>query len=102
MKLIVRDVPPRSSWALEQAGVHPLLARLYASRGVQSLDELDDGLAKLLPPSSMKGCLEAAKLLADAIALDISAFASWPITIAMAQPPAPLACAVCGFWAQSM
>ncbi len=70
MKLIVRDVPPRSSWALENAGVHPLLARLYASRGVQSLEELDDGLAKLLPPSGMKGCLEAAKLLADAIAQD--------------------------------
>ena len=70
MKLIVRDVPPRSSWALESAGVHPLLARLYAARGVQSLEELDDGLAKLLPPSSMKGCLEAAKLLADAIASD--------------------------------
>jgi single-stranded-DNA-specific exonuclease len=70
MKLIVRDVPPRSSWALEQAGVHPLLARLYAARGVQSLEELDDGLAKLLPPSGMKGCLEAAKLLADAIYQD--------------------------------
>jgi single-stranded-DNA-specific exonuclease len=68
MKLIVRDVPPRSSWALESAGVHPLLARLYASRGVQSLEELDDGLAKLLPPGSMKGCIPAAKLLADAIA----------------------------------
>jgi single-stranded-DNA-specific exonuclease len=70
MKIIVRDVPPRASWALEQAGVHPLLARLYASRGVQSLEELDDGLAKLLPPSGMKGCLEAAKLLADAIYSD--------------------------------
>ncbi|MFM7330271.1 MAG: single-stranded-DNA-specific exonuclease RecJ [Brachymonas sp.] len=68
MKLIVREVPPRGAWALEQAGVHPLLARLYAARGVQSLDELDDGLAKLLPPSSMKGCIPAAKLLADAIA----------------------------------
>jgi single-stranded-DNA-specific exonuclease len=68
MKLIVRDVPPRSSWALEQAGVHPLLARLYAARGVQSTEELDDGLAKLLPPSSMKGCDEAGRLLADAIA----------------------------------
>jgi single-stranded-DNA-specific exonuclease len=68
MKLIVRDVPPRSSWALESAGVHPLLARLYASRGVQSLEELDDGLAKLLPPGSMKGCIPAAKLLANAIA----------------------------------
>ena len=70
MKLIVRDTPPRSAWALENAGVHPLLAKLYAGRGVQSLDELDDGLAKLLPPSSMKGCLEAARLLADAIAAD--------------------------------
>jgi single-stranded-DNA-specific exonuclease len=68
MKLIVRDIPPRSSWALENAGVHPLLARLYAARGVQSLGELDDGLAKLLPPASMKGCNDAAKLLAVAIA----------------------------------
>jgi single-stranded-DNA-specific exonuclease len=70
MKLIVRDVPPRSSWALENAGIHPLLAKLYAARGVQSSEELDDGLAKLLPPASMKGCSEAARLLADAIAAD--------------------------------
>jgi single-stranded-DNA-specific exonuclease len=68
MKLIVRDIPPRSSWALEQAGVHPLLARLYAARGVQSKEELDDGLAKLIPPTAMKGCVAAAALLADAIA----------------------------------
>ena len=26
-----RDVPPRTAWALEQAGVHPLLARLFAA-----------------------------------------------------------------------
>ncbi len=68
MKLIVREVPPRTAWALEQAGVHPLLARLYAARGVQSKTELDDGLALLLPPASMKGLPEAATLLADAIA----------------------------------
>ena len=68
MKLIVRDVPPRAVWALEQAGVHPLLARLYAARGVQSKAELDDGLALLLPPATMKGTAEAAVLLADAIA----------------------------------
>jgi single-stranded-DNA-specific exonuclease len=68
MKLIVRDTPPRTAWALEEAGVHPLLARLYASRGVASKDELDDGLGKLLAPSTLLGCAAAAVLLADAIA----------------------------------
>ena len=27
MKIITRDVPPRAAWALEQAGLHPLLAK---------------------------------------------------------------------------
>ena len=67
MKLLTRDVPPRSAWALEQSGIHPLLARLYAARGVLGPDELDDGLARLLPPSSLQGAAEAARLLADAI-----------------------------------
>jgi single-stranded-DNA-specific exonuclease len=70
MKLIVRDAPPRSVWALEQAGIHPLLAQLYAARGVLNPQEMDDALGKLLPPSSMKGLDAAAKLLADAIAVD--------------------------------
>ncbi|MBG6076458.1 single-stranded-DNA-specific exonuclease RecJ [Polaromonas sp. CG_9.11] len=68
MKIQVRDVPPRSVWALQQAGIHPLLAQLYAARGVRGPDELDDGLARLLPPSSLKGTQEAARLLADAMA----------------------------------
>jgi len=67
MKLHIRDAPPRSIWALEQAGVHPLLAQLYAARGVHSADELDDGLARLLPPSAMAGTSSAARLLADAM-----------------------------------
>ena len=68
MKIITRDVPPRAAWALEQSGVHPLLARLYAARGIQSPDELDDGLARLLPPDTLRGAREAAVALADAIA----------------------------------
>ncbi|MFD0668919.1 single-stranded-DNA-specific exonuclease RecJ [Ramlibacter sp. MAHUQ-53] len=68
MKIIERDIPPRAAWALEQAGVHPLLARLFAARGVTHKDELDDGLARLLPPAGLKGAQEAARLLADAIA----------------------------------
>ena len=68
MKISNRDVPPRAAWVLEQAGVHPLLARLYASRGVSAMDELDDGLHRLLPPAGLKGAADAAVLLADAIA----------------------------------
>ncbi|HNZ90599.1 MAG TPA: single-stranded-DNA-specific exonuclease RecJ, partial [Acidovorax sp.] len=68
MKIVARDVPPRAAWALEQAGVHPLLARLYAARGVRGKDELDDGLARLLPPGGLKGIGAAARLLADAMA----------------------------------
>ncbi|MFZ3221313.1 MAG: single-stranded-DNA-specific exonuclease RecJ [Rhodoferax sp.] len=68
MNIVPRDIPPRSVWALEQAGIHPLLARLYAARGVTGTEELDDALAKLLPPSTMQGLPEAATLLADAMA----------------------------------
>ena len=66
--LTQRDPPPRAVWALEQAGVHPLLARLFAGRGVRTADELDDGLARLLPPTDLLGVQAAAKLLADVIA----------------------------------
>jgi len=68
MKIIPRDIPPRSVYALEQAGVHPLLARLYAARGVTGTDEIDDSLAKLLAPAGLLGIDAAARLLADAIA----------------------------------
>ncbi len=68
MNITPRDIPPRSVWALEQAGVHPLLARLYAARGVQHPDELDNALTKLLLPETLLGIDSAATLLADAIA----------------------------------
>ena len=68
MKIHVRDVPPRAVWALQQAGVHPLLAQLYAARGVKTPDELDEGLARLLSPTTLLGAMQAAVLLADAIA----------------------------------
>jgi single-stranded-DNA-specific exonuclease len=68
LQILTRDVPPRTAWTLEHAGIHPLLSRLFAARGIQSPDELDDGLAKLLPPNTLKGTEAAAVLLADAIA----------------------------------
>ncbi len=30
MKIIPREIPAQQAWALRQAGVHPLLAQLYA------------------------------------------------------------------------
>jgi single-stranded-DNA-specific exonuclease len=70
MNIVVRDISPRGLYRLEQAGVHPLLARLYASRGVELPGELQDSLSLLMDPASMKGAQEAAVLLANAIAAD--------------------------------
>ena len=63
-----RDAPPRTVFALEQAGVHPLLARLFAGRGVTRADELDDTLAHLLAPATLHHTDAAARLLADTLA----------------------------------
>ena len=63
-----RDVPPRTAHALTVAGVHPLLARLWAARGVQSVQDVDAELKSLLPPSQLQGAAEAATCLADALA----------------------------------
>ena len=60
-----RPVSERTSAWLEQSGLHPLLARLFAARGVQSPDELSLDLKKLLSPAELKNCLSTASLLAD-------------------------------------
>jgi single-stranded-DNA-specific exonuclease len=49
-------------------GIHPVLARILAARGVSGRIDLDDAMAGLLPPDSMLGIDRAAALLADAIA----------------------------------
>ncbi|AYH44212.1 single-stranded-DNA-specific exonuclease RecJ [Azoarcus sp. DN11] len=62
-----RAVPPRAVQRLIDAGTHPLLARIYAARGIARRDELDYSLKALIPPAALKGAREAAELLADAI-----------------------------------
>jgi len=66
-RLVTRAVPARAAWQLEQQGLHPLLARLYASRGVTDRAELDYELKSLLPPASLTHATDAAQMLADAI-----------------------------------
>ena len=65
--IALREVSPRAAWALEQAGLTPLLARLFAGRGVRLAEELDDGLARLIPPGELLGAGAAARRLADAL-----------------------------------
>ncbi|MBB1520045.1 single-stranded-DNA-specific exonuclease RecJ [Aquipseudomonas guryensis] len=45
----------------------PLLTRLYAARGVQSVAELDKGLARLIPYQQLKGIDAAVELLVLAL-----------------------------------
>ena len=55
----------RTATWLHQSGLHPLLARLYAARGLQSPEELSLDLKQLLSPADLKNCLSTASLLAD-------------------------------------
>ncbi len=66
-RILPRPVPGPAVMRLLEDGTHPLLARIYASRGISNRQELDYGLKALLPPASLKGVQEAAQLLADAI-----------------------------------
>ena len=45
-------------------GVHPVLERIYAARGVRSAAELDTSLERLAPVGSLEGAEAAAELLA--------------------------------------
>ena len=65
---IVRRAVPGAAQALAASGVHPVLARVFAARGVATPEELDHDLATLPPFATMKGIDAAAARLADAIA----------------------------------
>lgn len=67
-RIVTRKTPMKASLMLEQQGVSPLLARLFAARGITGADGLDIRLSALLPPQQLWRAEEAACLLADAIA----------------------------------
>jgi single-stranded-DNA-specific exonuclease len=67
-RICSRSVSPRIQWQLEQQGVHPLLARIYAGRGIVRRSELDYEFSSLLSPARLTHAAEAAVLLADCIA----------------------------------
>jgi single-stranded-DNA-specific exonuclease len=67
-RIVTRAPSPADAAVLVRHGVHPVIARLYASRGVCSPDEIETELKKLHAPIGLKGCDEAAVVLADALA----------------------------------
>jgi single-stranded-DNA-specific exonuclease len=68
MRIVERPYDEADRRALINAGLHPVLARVYAARRIRSAAELEDDVRRLLPPASLAHCEEAAVLLADAIA----------------------------------
>ncbi|HEY6822445.1 MAG TPA: DHH family phosphoesterase, partial [Burkholderiales bacterium] len=68
MKIVERAFSESDRRALLEAGLHPVLARVYAARRIASAKDLEYDPSRLLSPSELKCAKEAAALLADAIA----------------------------------
>ncbi|AKU21301.1 single-stranded-DNA-specific exonuclease RecJ [Massilia sp. NR 4-1] len=67
-RIAIRPCPFRESEILRQGGIHPVLARLYAARGLYDPKELSSELAALIAPAGLLHIDAAAAFLADSIA----------------------------------
>ncbi len=67
MTLLTRPYSEADRQTLMRAGMHPVLARVYAARHIKSVTELESDPARLLAPTLLTHSGDAAKLLADAI-----------------------------------
>jgi len=68
VKIVERPYAESDRRALLDAGMHPVLARVYAGRSIRSAAELNYNLDGLIAPALLKGIDAAAALLADSIA----------------------------------
>ncbi|MDH3713312.1 MAG: single-stranded-DNA-specific exonuclease RecJ [Gammaproteobacteria bacterium] len=62
-----RPIVRRASHELSGNSLHPILARVYAGRGVRDVSELDHSLRHLLAPDSLSGIDAAAELLGASV-----------------------------------
>ena len=67
VKISNREPNPGFQQQLENAGIHTLLARLWASRGVNDPAQIQPQWQNMLAPSLLSEVNQAASLLADAI-----------------------------------
>jgi len=65
--IVTRPIPARARDMLVQQGLHPVLAQLYAARGVRDKSEVESEFSGLIPPERLLHAAQAAALLADAI-----------------------------------
>jgi len=66
-KLSIRPSDDLAAQALQAAGIHPLLCRLWAARGLRHPDEAQLKWGALIPPARLTQAQFAAGTLADAI-----------------------------------
>jgi len=67
-KITQRPFPANTAAQLAESGIAPLLARIYAARGIEDAVQLDTDIRRLLPFAQLKNAGKMASLLADAIA----------------------------------
>jgi len=67
MQIEERKFSPSTALALAKAGIPPLLARVFAARGIRRYEDVIGPLEELHPYTRLKGCAELAVVLADAI-----------------------------------
>lgn len=68
IRITTRTYDPRDVDGLIHSGIHPVLARVYAARGLLSAKDLSSELGALIAPSGLLHIDAAAVYLADAIA----------------------------------
>ncbi|MDD2700546.1 MAG: single-stranded-DNA-specific exonuclease RecJ [Sideroxydans sp.] len=67
-RIDTRTYPEITAKQLAESGISPLLARIYAARGIEHAEQLEIDLKKLLPYTLLKQAGAMASALADAIA----------------------------------
>ena len=66
--IVTRTFSASNAAALQAEGIHPVLARVLAARGIDDAARLETSLTRLLPFDALANCTTAARLMADAVA----------------------------------
>ncbi len=68
VSIVARTFSQEQADQLRHEGIHPVLSRILAARGIRSASQLEHALGGLIPPAQLTHAGRMAVLLADAIA----------------------------------